>query len=124
MNMAGLETHFGNPELTENVLRNNAKKANASSLMGIPLSATTLGIPTMAPGDTVRVRGLGARLEANYAVMSLTHSISTDGYTTSVEMVGNLSAVAKGVTADGPVNNFKPVPSAGPTATATAVPKS
>jgi hypothetical protein len=118
-NGSGGDTFFGNPEDAQNVTRANAKFAQVTSLMGIPLSVTTPGIPTMIPGDTVKVQGLGGRLTANYAVFKIIHHIGTDGYTSDLEMVGNLSALTQGVAPSGQTNVQNPSSSGGgPSATA------
>ena len=63
--------------------------------IGIRLEIETLGIPTIFPGDLVRVRGLGKRLcadgGANYTVLKVVHTYSAGGYTTSLDLVSTSS---------------------------------
>lgn len=58
--------------------------------MGIHLQVETLGIPDLLPGQTVEVAGLGKRFSMNYGIMKITHTLGSNGYTSSLELVSNV----------------------------------
>lgn len=62
-----------------------------ASQIGIQLSLETVGVPSLIPGQIVQVQGLSARIDDKYVVQSLKHTISSDGYTTSIELWQNSS---------------------------------
>ncbi len=42
-----------------------------------------IGLPGLRPGDIVELRGLGTRFSGNYKVISVSHSLGADGFTTT-----------------------------------------
>ena len=71
-------------------------QAVSASTMGLPATATTIGVPDLYPADIVRVLGVGARLEGNYGVFTVDHVIGGDGYNTEVALRSNLSPAVLG----------------------------
>lgn len=80
---------------------------NFGPAMGIPMDVETLGIPDMSPGDVVQINGMGLRLNGNYGVFKLTHTLSNSGYTSNLKLVSNTAkilAMANQVTPSGQTN--------------------
>lgn len=85
--------------------------------MGITLNLETLGDPLLNPADVIAIKGLTRRLDGNYAVFKITHSVGSDGYSmslTAVSNVGQLVSAARSTTAAPPepfgtINEKEPV---------------
>jgi hypothetical protein len=60
--------------------------------MGVPLDIDTIGLPTVVPGMLVQIRGLGKKLDNNYMVFNVTHTLNTSGYTTHLHIIANTQA--------------------------------
>ena len=58
--------------------------------MGLRGTATTLGDPLLFPADVVRLAGLGERIDANYAILKMTHRIGLSGYSMELDLVSNV----------------------------------
>lgn len=95
-----------------------ATKARAEYLagiagMGLELDITTLGMPDIAPGDILRVTGVGKRLEANYGVFEIDHNIGASGFETRLKLISNTANMlkeAQATQAAGAKNEAKPPP--------------
>lgn len=59
--------------------------------IGIELKLECVGVPSLLPGQIVQVVGLSARIDDKYVVRSLTHTISGDGFNTSIDLFQNSS---------------------------------
>jgi phage protein D len=57
--------------------------------MALPLDVETIGMPTIEPGDVVRIRGLGKKLDQNYGVFKVNHSLGASGFTTALHLISN-----------------------------------
>lgn len=68
----------------------------AQSGMGIKIEVETLGTPTLFPGALISIAGVAkGRLDGNYVVHEVTHSVGSGGYTTKftgISNIGQLSA--------------------------------
>lgn len=60
--------------------------------VGVPLDIDTIGLPNIVPGMLVQVRGLGKKLDNNYMVFNVTHTLNTSGYTTHLHIIANTQA--------------------------------
>lgn len=67
-----------------------AEYAQWTGSMGINIEVTSIGIPTMLPGETVRVEGLGPRLDHQYGAMTVKHTINGSGFSTVWSGVSNV----------------------------------
>jgi hypothetical protein len=62
--------------------------------MGIQLEVETIGIPDIAPGETVLLLGVGKRLGTpRWGVHKVVHTVGTGGFTTSLTVVSNSDAI-------------------------------
>lgn len=65
--------------------------------MGININIDTIGVPDLLPGDVVNVRGLGNRISGakvgDYGVHTVIHTLGRSGYTTSMNLWSNTSAL-------------------------------
>lgn len=59
------------------------EKNTGEEMSGIQVEVTTMGNPSITPGEVVRVHNIGAMFNGHYYVQEVTHEGSTDGYTTS-----------------------------------------
>lgn len=66
---------------------------NFGPAMGIPLDIETLGAPNLSPGDIVQVDGMGLRLNGNYGVFKVTHTLSNSGYVSALKLVSNTAKI-------------------------------
>jgi hypothetical protein len=69
----------------------NAEVRKLTANYGIKIEVETLGVPDLLPGDVVAIRGMGKRLDGNYGIMQLTHTIGASGYSTRFEAYSNTS---------------------------------
>lgn len=99
----GLDVNFAESDTT-------AKETfKADFNMGVVLKVTTLGIPTIVPGDVVAVRGVGQRFDWNYGVFVVRHNIGSSGFTTELELRSNTAAILSSVIqAQGQLNTESP----------------
>ncbi len=64
---------------------------NSVNNAGTKIEIGSLGIPDLGPGIVVEVAGVAkGRLDGNYAVFDVTHSMGTDGYATDFTAVANV----------------------------------
>lgn len=83
----------GDPELKEAVEAAAMEYRRAGNL-GITLEVETLGIPDIAPGETVLLSGIGKRFGTpRWGVHKIVHTVGTGGFTTSLTLVSNADAV-------------------------------
>lgn len=61
--------------------------------VGAKLNAETLGLVELFPGDIFAVRGLGRRLETNFALLVMEHNFSYSGFVTKLEMHSNVDTI-------------------------------
>lgn len=101
---AGAEMFPGDPSDDQLIAQVKAEYGAQTTLMGVQLTLESLGDPTLFPGTVIAVRGLGARLNGNYAVLKVTHTLGSSGYTMSLECVSNVGrALENAKKALGPV---------------------
>lgn len=63
----------------------------AQSGMGVKITVETLGIPTLFPGALVSIAGVAqGRLDGNYVVFDVTHTVGSGGYSTSFTGISNI----------------------------------
>jgi hypothetical protein len=99
----GAEMYPGDPEDPELVQWVKSEYAAQTTQMGVQLTLETVGDPTLLPGNVIAVRGLGRRLDSNYSVFKVTHTVGGSGYTMSLECVSNVAkALENAVEAVGP----------------------
>lgn len=81
------------PSTDKNVIeQNNDNKSRASSFMGM-ITVKTVGNPDLRP-DLMRVEGIGARASTDYRFFQVTHSLSSSGYTCTLQ--GKSQTVGEG----------------------------
>jgi len=61
---------------------------------GINVTVTSLGIPDLQPGEVVEVRGVFSRLDSNYAILTVKHSLDSSGYQTEFTGISNVGQIA------------------------------
>jgi hypothetical protein len=62
--------------------------------MGIQLEVETIGIPDLAPGETILLTGIGRKFGTpRWGVHKVVHTVGTDGFSTSMTVVSNADAV-------------------------------
>jgi phage protein D len=66
-------------DLAVSILRERATRFGTGS-------GSTIGIPELAPDDTVELKGLGDRFSGSYYVRKVTHSIGDGGFTTNFDI--------------------------------------
>lgn len=83
----------GDPESLP-ALENAAQEFRKMANLGIQLDIQTVGIPDLAPGEVVKLAGLGKRFgDPNWGVHKIVHSVGTGGFSTSVTVVSNADSV-------------------------------
>lgn len=80
----------GDPNDNRAVDMAKAEYAAWTGSMGINLDVTSIGIPTLLPGETVQVWGMGERLDHQYGVLTVKHTIGGNGFSTSWNGVSNV----------------------------------
>lgn len=107
---SGMEFMPGTP--ADQLTRNQAQQEFTAmqSQAGRKLSAETLGVIDLFPGDILGVRGLGRRVDTEYAVLTMNQNVSTTGFTTKVEMVSNVDTIVTETSRRvlGPTNRHHP----------------
>jgi hypothetical protein len=63
---------------------------------GVQIEVETIGIPTLVPGAFIEVAGVAKRLNQNYIVDTVEHSVGSGGYTTKFTAYANVSPLAGG----------------------------
>ena len=111
-NSSGGVFHYGDP--TNQATVDSAKGALdlSTSLMGIPLTVETLGVPDLGPGQVVQVVGLGERFDGNYYVNKVEHSFGTGGFSSTLNLISNAAKIAEGFDPAGQVNTQEADPDA------------
>lgn len=79
------------PEFNEQV---RAEQETAATNMGVQLQIGTLGIPDILPAQVAAVRGVGSRLDGNYAIFKVTHKFGLSGASTDLELRSNVGQLA------------------------------
>ena len=107
----GLQTMPGSPDNADAVAQVRAEHSRSGNL-GLQVEIETLGDPTIQPGDTVRLYGVGRRFEGLYAVFKVVHSIGVGGFSTNltlnVTVDGGRTPSQGGTPARGGVNTQQP----------------
>jgi hypothetical protein len=85
------EIYPGDPSDEQFVNQVKSEYASLTTGMGIQLTLESLGDPTLLPGTVIDVKGLGNKIDGNYAILKITHTIGSGGYTMSLECVSNVS---------------------------------
>lgn len=68
---------------------------NAQSNMGVRIVIETLGIPNIFPGALIAVSGVAkGRLDGNYVVFEVTHTVGSSGYSTSITAISNVGQLS------------------------------
>ncbi len=81
------EVHVTTPIASQAEGDQRAKAALNERAMGlIKGAAETIGIPDLRSGQVVQVMGVGPRFEGRYYIEQAVHSISTSGYSTSLNL--------------------------------------
>jgi len=63
--------------------------------MGLRGTARTMGDPFLTPGDVVSIRGMGRRIDANYAIQKAIHRSGSSGYTMELELISNVGQLVR-----------------------------
>jgi hypothetical protein len=100
-NMAALNSSLGIgllplPGATDNptaIQQGMSAFDTAKWAMGVHLDIETMGCPTIFPGMVVNVAGCGLRLNGNYGVITVTHTLGSNGYTTHLHLIQNTAAM-------------------------------
>lgn len=73
-----------------------AKEAfkQAQGTMGVKIEIETIGIPTLVPGAFISVVGVAKRLDQNYIVQEVEHSVGSGGFTTKFTAQANVSPLS------------------------------
>jgi hypothetical protein len=101
----------GDPASPTAVQQARAAFESHSAMGGIPLEIESLGIPSIEPGQAVAVNGLGLRLDVNYGVHKVIHSLGVGGFTTRLSLISNTTQVVAQqfkISGEGPANSQKP----------------
>jgi hypothetical protein len=85
--------HFGDVDNLQVEAQARAEFSDQTFAMGVKLEVETLGIPDLIPGEVVRVHGLGRRMDHNYVVHEVKHTIGTNGYVTSLSLMSNTNRI-------------------------------
>jgi hypothetical protein len=91
----GAEQYPGDPSDAQ-LVQQIKSEYQALTAMGVQLTMETIGDPTLLPGMVLAVRGLGRRLDTNYATFKVTHTVGGSGYTMSLECVSNVTSALEG----------------------------
>lgn len=86
----------------------------AQGTQGVQVEIETVGIPTLVPGAFISVAGVAKRLDQNYIVDSVEHSVGSGGYTTKFTAYANVSPLAGGSPANKLDSNVKTVTNPNP----------
>lgn len=89
----GYQPHPGDPSEETAIEQSHAQFRAQKPSMGFPLNVETVGIPTLQPGTVVAVRGLGMRLDTNYLVRKIVHTLNASGYITAMELTANAGSL-------------------------------
>lgn len=76
--------------------RADAEYTQAQGTQGVRIEVETVGIPTLVPGTFIAVAGVVKRLDQNYIVDWVEHSVGSNGYTTKFGAYANVSPLAGG----------------------------
>lgn len=98
----------GDPNVTE--ARRTAQAAHRDfSNAGLQIEVETVGIPDMLPEEVVALYGAGNRFSGqNFKVLTIEHSVGSDGFGTRFEAVSNVMRAQEGVKAEGETNKQQP----------------
>lgn len=75
-------------------IQDSMQELSLDNGMGIQLEIETIGIPDILPGMVVYVQGLGKRIDSQYSVFTVKHNLSSSGFTTTLTVVQNASAIS------------------------------
>jgi hypothetical protein len=105
---AGAEVRPVDPEDEDGQVQVSSEIQQGANI-GVSLQVEVPGDPSVLPGHTVRLAGLGRRFDGPiYAVHTVTHSIGTGGFTTNLMLITNSpaaeTAVRGGIEPTGGVN--------------------
>jgi hypothetical protein len=106
----------------------------AQGTQGVQIEVETIGIPTLVPGAFISVAGVAKRLDQNYVVNMVEHSIGSGGYSTKFTAYANVSPLSgtpaaklnsavKTVANPNPQTKNEQEPQATSSSTVTVVPK-
>jgi hypothetical protein len=88
----GSEHRPGNPE-DEDDQNQIASEIQQGANLGVSLTLEVPGDPSVLPGHTVRLAGLGRRFDGMiYAVQTVTHSVGSGGFTTNLALFTNVNS--------------------------------
>jgi phage protein D len=81
----------GNTADPEEKAKAQAQFKDDQSNMGVRVEVDSLGIPDLLPGQLVEVAGVAAkRIDGNYAVFEVTHSLGDGGFSTKFTGISNV----------------------------------
>lgn len=126
----GIALMPGTPGNARQDAQASAAFGDTTAASGLKLNGELIGIPDLAPSEVIRVEGLGQRFRSSsgFLLMEVTHTVGSDGYKNSVQLLSNsASAVAQVERAFGPSRQETTPPAAtpptsGPSNTVTARP--
>lgn len=85
----GLPLYAGNPEDDQVVAQAQAAFESMQTQLGLQMSVTTFLDPELFPGTTVRVEGISARHDGNFAVLGVQASAGEGGFTMTCNLIAN-----------------------------------
>lgn len=109
--LTGYVKRSGDPTSPSALQQSRAALESFSTMGGIPLEIETLGVPDIEPGKAVAVNGLGIRLDMNYGVHKVHHTLGLGGFTTRLSLISNTTKIVAQQfqeAGSGPANDNKP----------------
>lgn len=83
----------GSPNDSSTVSQATTELDNNSTMLGIQANVTSLGIPDLQPGEVVSTSGLATKLCTNYAILTVKHTLDSQGYQTEWGGISNVGQI-------------------------------
>lgn len=89
--------YHGDVEDPDTVAEMEAEFEGSLGALGLKVEIETLGMPDLFPRDVIQVRGLGEKMDYNYAVHEVVHTLDSSGFSTRITAQSNVLALDRGL---------------------------